>query len=84
MADRFLMERLLTVKELSEVIRLSVGTIQHWVARGKIPVVRFGSRVLFRPEDIAAWIGEHSSRPVGKAKAPAVFDDGEEELFDEG
>jgi len=78
MTDGFLTDRLLTVTELSEVIRLSVGTIRHWVAGGKIPVVRFGSRVLFRPEEIEAWIAEHSDKPVGKARPPAGWDEGEE------
>ncbi|GHV25409.1 hypothetical protein AGMMS4952_03050 [Spirochaetia bacterium] len=53
------METLLTVKELAGFTRLSVGTIQHWVAQGKIPVVRFGSRVLFSPRVIGGWVQEH-------------------------
>jgi excisionase family DNA binding protein len=60
-------ERLLNVQELSEIIRLSVGTIHHWVSAGKIPVVRFGSRVLFRPDEVAALIQKHSCSAVGTA-----------------
>jgi excisionase family DNA binding protein len=52
-------EKLITVKELAGFIRLSVGTIHHWVTAGKIPVVRFGSRVLFSPAVIDGWVKLH-------------------------
>ncbi|GHV11356.1 hypothetical protein FACS189491_02450 [Spirochaetia bacterium] len=60
-------EKLLTVKELAGFIRLSTGTIRHWVASGKIPVVRFGSRVLFSPVVIDGWVKQHFCPEAGAA-----------------
>ncbi|GHV03911.1 hypothetical protein FACS189485_08150 [Spirochaetia bacterium] len=76
-------EKLMTVKELAEITRLAVGTINHWVAEGRVPVVRFGSRVLFRPSEIYVWIKEHYC-PATKtaAKGRHIKQDAEEpELF---
>jgi excisionase family DNA binding protein len=76
----------LTVNEVAGFTRLSVGTIQHWVAQGKIPVVRFGSRVLFSPRVIGGWVQEHfcaetagewTARIPGAKKTEAAQEAGE-------
>jgi excisionase family DNA binding protein len=51
------MEALLTIREVSELTNLSVGTLYHWISEGRIPVVRFSKRcVRFRKGDIEEWI----------------------------
>jgi len=51
------MEGLLTIREVSELTNLSVGTLYHWISEGRIPVVRFSKRcVRFRKSDIEEWI----------------------------
>lgn len=37
--------RLLTADELAEVIGVSVGTIAEWAKAGRIPAIRFSTRV---------------------------------------
>ena len=51
------MEALLTIREVSELTNLSVGTLYHWISEGRIPVVRFSKRCIrFRKSDIEEWI----------------------------
>ena len=51
------MEALLTIREVSELTNLSVGTLYHWIGQGRVPVVRFSKRcVRFRKSDIEEWI----------------------------
>jgi excisionase family DNA binding protein len=51
------MEPLLTIREVSQLTGLSVGTLYHWISEGRIPVVRFSKRcVRFRKNDIEEWI----------------------------
>jgi excisionase family DNA binding protein len=47
------MERLLTIRELAERLRISVGTAYHWLSEGRLPCVRISSRcVRFRESEI--------------------------------
>ena len=48
-------ERLLNVLELSELIRLTPGTIRVWVCQKKIPHIKMGRKVLFDEKDIRDW-----------------------------
>ena len=45
-------ENLMTVKEVAEHLHLSPHTIYKWVEMGRIPVIRLGYCVRFRPSDI--------------------------------
>lgn len=45
-------ENLMTVHEVAERLHLSTHTIYKWVEKGRIPFVRLGYCVRFRPSDI--------------------------------
>ncbi len=46
----------LTREELAALWRVTVRTIERWVATGACPSpIRIGGRVLFRREDVLAW-----------------------------
>jgi len=45
-------ESLMTVQEVAEHLHLSPHTIYKWVEKGRIPVIRLGYCVRFRPSDI--------------------------------
>jgi excisionase family DNA binding protein len=45
-------ENLMTVQEVAEHLNLSTHTIYKWVEKGRIPVVRLGYCLRFRPPDI--------------------------------
>jgi excisionase family DNA binding protein len=51
------MDRLLTVRELSERLGISPGTAYHWLSQGRLPCVRFSSRcVRFRQSDVESML----------------------------
>lgn len=50
-------ERLLTIKEVSELTGLAIGTLYHFVSEKRIPVVRLSKRCIrFRQSDLSDWI----------------------------
>ena len=48
-------ENLMTVQEVAEHLHLSPHTIYKWVEKGRIPVIRLGYCVRFRPSDITEF-----------------------------
>ena len=50
------MEKLLSVKELADLLGLSPHTVYRLSARRLIPVQRIRRRVLFAPSRIEAWL----------------------------
>ena len=46
----------LTVKELSELLKIKASTLYSWVAQGKIPVRRINGLIRFWSEDIVEWL----------------------------
>lgn len=57
-------ERLFTVREAAVALSVSSQTLARLVRAGELPVVRIGSRVLFRPADLEDFVDRHS-RLVG-------------------
>lgn len=72
------MERLLSIKELSEAIGLSVATLYSLAERQRIPVQRVRRRLMFSPSQVERWLAgqacpardespkrrRHSQKPV--------------------
>jgi excisionase family DNA binding protein len=50
------MDELLTVRELAARLRLHPKTLYAFVARGSIPHIRIGRRVLFSAEQVQIWL----------------------------
>jgi excisionase family DNA binding protein len=50
------MEKLLSVNQLASILGLKKPTIYEWVRDNKIPFVKLGKRVLFKPSDITDFI----------------------------
>ena len=54
------MEKLvLEIKEVSEMLGVSVSTLYKWVSEKKIPCYKVGRLVKFRQSDIEKWLGEN-------------------------
>jgi len=51
---------LLTVKELTPIVRLSASHIYRLVKKKKIPFVKLGGKVLFNQEKVSKWIESNS------------------------
>jgi predicted DNA-binding transcriptional regulator AlpA len=60
-------ERLLTVEDVADLLRVKVETIHQWRYLGKGPqAVKAGRKFLrFRPRDVADWIDSQTERKPG-------------------
>jgi excisionase family DNA binding protein len=54
--------RLITVKELGEIIRLKKSSIYSLVHKRSIPFVKIGSKTLFKVIDIERYIEQNTHR----------------------
>ena len=55
-------EQLLTVRELAELLRLHVKTVERMARAGRLPSLRVFGRVRFRSSDIASWLAAREDR----------------------
>jgi excisionase family DNA binding protein len=65
----------MTKKQASQYLKISVATLERWMAAERVPVVKLGRRVLFRKEALDALLRQHE-RP---AKRPVLVPDDEED-----
>ena len=49
-------ERLLTARELAELIGFAPATVLDWFEAGRLPGFKIGSSVRFRPSEVEAWL----------------------------
>ncbi len=56
---------LLTVEEVAGITRLAKATIYKLAATGELPSVKLRRRVLFRADELDAWIRGGGERPRG-------------------
>ena len=49
-------ERLLTARELAELLGLSASTVLDWFEAGRLPGFKLGRAVRFRESEIAVWL----------------------------
>ena len=54
------LEKLMTLEEVAEYLRLSVHTIYKMAQKGKIPALKAGKKWRFRKEDIDKWLRGNS------------------------
>ena len=57
-------DRLLTAKELADILAISPKTLYNYVTRGMIPYFKIESNVRFRAREVAEWLRQHSGRPA--------------------
>jgi len=50
------LDKLMTLEEVAEYLRLSVHTIYKMAQKGKIPALKAGKKWRFRKEDIDRWL----------------------------
>jgi excisionase family DNA binding protein len=57
---------LLTIKQVSSMTGLKIGSLYHFVSEGRLPVIRISARCIrFRREDIEKWIANKLVQPKG-------------------
>ena len=54
------LEPLLDVPKLVEWLGIKENTVRKWVCYGRIPYLKCGRRVLFRRQDIEAWLEKNN------------------------
>jgi excisionase family DNA binding protein len=69
------METLMDITELGRMTTIKTATLRKYVAQRKLPFVKVGRLVRFRPSEIEVWI---ASRAVAEVKAEATKTAGEE------
>lgn len=53
------MERLMTAKQVSELIEVQPSTVYQWVHEGLIPYVKLGRCVRFKKDELFRWIDKN-------------------------
>jgi len=51
-------KKLLSARELAELIQVHPGTVRNWVYQGRVPHRKIGKAVRFTAEDVQAIIGQ--------------------------
>jgi len=49
-------ERLLTPKDVSEMLQIRLSTIYHWVQTRAIPFFKIGRHIRFKVRDLEKWL----------------------------
>jgi excisionase family DNA binding protein len=57
-------ERLLTARELAELLGFAAGTIVDWAEAGKVPAFKVGGRLRFRLSEVEAWLEAQRCSPA--------------------
>ena len=60
-----LFEKLWTVEELSEYLKVSVKTIYDWVHKKTIPFQKINRLLRFRPSEIEKWLSHQKENNHG-------------------
>ena len=59
------MQELLNISETAKLLNISTSSLYRLTSHRKIPFIKIGSRVIFQPDKIQAWIEERSIKPGG-------------------
>jgi excisionase family DNA binding protein len=58
------MEKLLTSREVAEILRISPTTAKIWASKRKFPVVKVGRLVRIAPEALDEWVRENTDQAI--------------------
>jgi excisionase family DNA binding protein len=56
-------ERLLTARELAELLGFAAGTIVDWAERDELPAFKVGGRLRFRESEVSSWLETQRKGP---------------------
>lgn len=62
------MEKLLTAKQVSDLLEVKVSTVYDWVHRGIIPYIKLNRLVRFKKTDVFHWVDSHTLRPKNASR----------------
>ena len=56
--------RLLTARELAELLGVSAATVLRWTRAGDLPAIRLPSgQIRYRQDELDGWLGERATNP---------------------
>lgn len=55
--------RLLTARDVAEILRVPRSTVYELARNRRIPFVKVGRRTLFEPDSLRGWIAAHTVQP---------------------
>ncbi len=58
------LERLLTARELADVLGMAPATVLDWHEAGRIPSFKIGTAVRFRASEVEAWLDGCRRGPI--------------------
>lgn len=64
------MKKLLTCKEVAEILGVKLSTIYKWTHMHQIPYVKIGKLLRFQSKVIEQWISENSKVENGRPPRP--------------
>ena len=64
--------RLLTAREVADVLGVNSETVLRWSRRGQLPTIRLpGGAIRYRESDFEAWLDERATTERGVVTHPA-------------
>jgi excisionase family DNA binding protein len=60
------MEKLLSINDASSLTGLTVNTLYVFISQKRIPYVKLGKRVFFKPSELERWVDEHARKEIKK------------------
>ncbi len=67
------MEKLLTIKQVSECIQVSPSLVYKWVHYDFVPHIKIGSLVRFRESDLTNWLKIRQSKGRANLKLECLL-----------
>ena len=59
------MEKLLTLRQVSEKLQISENTLYKLARKGEIPAIKIGNQWRFKAQDIERWLEEQKTKKKG-------------------
>ena len=65
------MSRLLTTREMADMLGVSTETVLRWTRRHELPAIRLpGGAIRFREAEVEAWLEQRATTARGSATQP--------------
>jgi excisionase family DNA binding protein len=64
-------ERLVTARELADLLGFSASTVVDWAEAGKVPAFKVGGRLRFRQSEVFDWLERQRVNGPGTAEEVA-------------
>jgi excisionase family DNA binding protein len=60
------MKKLLDIREIADLLHLSVHKLYRLTAKNQIPMIRIGKKCLFDPDQLEKWVQSQFVEPAAR------------------